>query len=215
MYLIMKRISIVLLCVMSASFAYSQNCPGISVQGATMINEGDTAFFFAAIKPLQSSPTYNWVISNGAIFSGQGTAMIKVVTEKMGGQFITATVDIGGLPRECNSSSSATIDVQKGPEKIISADYTTPQALTTAIQKFITDTDLKNINISQTAFIYIYSNAASPSSFKTIESVFIKEFEKNGIFSFQYKIANGGKKKTAAFEIYRLMLGAPEPKPSL
>ena len=47
--------------------------------------------------------TYNWTVSAGTISSGQGTSSITVDTTGQAGHNITATVEIGGLPPECDA----------------------------------------------------------------------------------------------------------------
>ncbi len=59
------------------------------------------------------TPTFNWTISAGTISSGQGTSSIKVDTTGIGGQTVTATVDVGGFPRECSTSNSCTTSISK------------------------------------------------------------------------------------------------------
>jgi hypothetical protein len=50
--------------------------------------------------------TYNWTVSDGTITGGQGTPSIIIDTTGLGAglaeQKITATVEIGGLPSECD-----------------------------------------------------------------------------------------------------------------
>jgi hypothetical protein len=59
------------------------------------------------------TPTFNWTVSAGAISSGQGTSSIKVDTTGIGGQTVTATVDVGGFLRECRTSNSCTTSIEK------------------------------------------------------------------------------------------------------
>jgi hypothetical protein len=213
----MKRYLPALVLLFLTLHSPAQDCPAsVKVNTSSYeVTEGDTITFIAEVKPTPASATYNWSVSSGTIASGQGTTVIQVITDGFGGMSITATADLGGYPRNCITYSSSTVNILKAPEKIISANYTTAQDLTAAVKKFITQTDLKNIDISQTAFIYIYSSATTTATqLKAINSAIIKEFEKNGVLSFQYKIADGGKKKTASFEMYRLMPGSHEPRPS-
>ncbi|MBK5272833.1 MAG: hypothetical protein JJE22_17680, partial [Bacteroidia bacterium] len=49
---------------------------------------------------------------------------------------------------------------------------------------------------------------------KTINATISSVFEKNNIFPFQYKIADGGKKKVVSYEMYNLLPGVKEPRPS-
>jgi hypothetical protein len=212
----MKKLVSVSIAIFILLSVQAQNCPTVSIAGPSdQLTAGDTLVFTANISGTNISVTYNWSISAGAIMSGQGTAMIIVNTDSLAGQYVTATVELGGVPRECISVSSATADIVAGPVKIISANYTTSQALTAAVQKFITQTKLNDINISQTAFIYVYSGTStSAARLKAINAIITNTFDKNNVYSFQYKIADGGKKKVASVEMYSLLPGVKEPKPS-
>jgi hypothetical protein len=59
------------------------------------------------------SVTYDWSVSAGQdkITSGQGTPSITIDTTTLGGQTVTASVKIGGLPPECDSSRSCSFTV--------------------------------------------------------------------------------------------------------
>lgn len=59
------------------------------------------------------TPTFNWTVSAGMISSGQGTSSIKVDTTGIGGQTVTATVDVGGFYRGCPTSNSCTTSISK------------------------------------------------------------------------------------------------------
>ena len=73
------------------------------------------------------TPTFNWTVSAGMISSGQGTSAIKVETVGVGGQTITATVDVGGYPRDCRTSSSCTISITRKAVPAVKFDeYVTP-----------------------------------------------------------------------------------------
>src|SRR5207253_7135758 len=48
-----------------------------------------------------ASVTYNWTLSSGTITSGQGTPTIIVDTTGLDDN-VTATIEIGGLPSECD-----------------------------------------------------------------------------------------------------------------
>ena len=50
---------------------------------------------------------YTWFVSAGRIQSGQGTNAILVSMKGQGGQSLTATVVICGLPDECDNVASA------------------------------------------------------------------------------------------------------------
>jgi hypothetical protein len=55
--------------------------------------------------------TYNWSVSAGTISGGQGTPSITIDTAGLGGQTVTATVEIGGLPPECDRTRSCSFTV--------------------------------------------------------------------------------------------------------
>jgi len=59
-----------------------------------------------------ASPTYNWSVSAGTISGGQGTSSITVDTAGLGGQSVTATVDVGGFDPACSRSASCTTAVK-------------------------------------------------------------------------------------------------------
>jgi hypothetical protein len=59
--------------------------------------------------------TYNWSISAGAISSGQGTSSITVDTATLGGQSVTATVELSGLDPSCSRTASCTTSVETPP----------------------------------------------------------------------------------------------------
>lgn len=100
-------------------------------------------------------------------------------------------------------------------EKITAANYTTPQVLTGEVQKFVAQTKLADLTISQTAFVYVYTGATTTAAqSKAIHTAIISAFEKNKILPLQYTIAGGGKKKAPFFELYIIPSGAADPKPS-
>jgi hypothetical protein len=61
------------------------------------------------------SVTYNWSVSAGTISGGQGTPSITIDTAGLGGQTVTATVEIGGLPPECDRTRSCSFTVTTPP----------------------------------------------------------------------------------------------------
>jgi hypothetical protein len=61
------------------------------------------------------SVTYNWSVSAGTITGGQGTSSITVDTAGLGGQSVTATVDVGGFDPSCSRSASCTTSVETPP----------------------------------------------------------------------------------------------------
>ncbi|HEX8494428.1 MAG TPA: hypothetical protein VF658_16410 [Pyrinomonadaceae bacterium] len=61
--------------------------------------------------------TYNWSISAGYITAGQGTPSITVDTSGLGGQTVTASVEVGGIPSSCvRVDSCSSISFRAAPQ---------------------------------------------------------------------------------------------------
>jgi len=58
------------------------------------------------------SETYNWTVSAGTITSGQGTSTITVSTAGIGGQTVTATVEVGGVDPTCNRTATCSTPIK-------------------------------------------------------------------------------------------------------
>jgi len=89
-------------------------CPTIAVTCTDAVDDGQPITFTANFQ--QGTPniseTYNWTVSAGTITSGQGTSSITVDTKGLGGQSVTATVEIGGADPTCNRTASCTTQVK-------------------------------------------------------------------------------------------------------
>jgi hypothetical protein len=94
-----------------------QQCPTVTVSCPDTAAENleDALTFTANVSggDPNVTPTFNWTVSAGTISSGQGTSSISVDTTGIGGQTVTATVDVGGFPRECRASNSCTTGISK------------------------------------------------------------------------------------------------------
>jgi hypothetical protein len=90
-------------------------CPTVNVTCPDTVDEGQPATFTANVTggDPNVAATYNWSVSAGTITSGQGTPSITVDTTGQGGQTITATVNVGGYPPECNTSASCSTTVNR------------------------------------------------------------------------------------------------------
>ena len=90
-------------------------CPTVTVSCPDNAEDGAGATYTASVSggDPNVTPTFNWAVSAGTISSGQGTSTITVDTTGVGGQTVTATVDVGGYARECSTSSSCTLSVTK------------------------------------------------------------------------------------------------------
>jgi hypothetical protein len=94
-------------------------CPTITMSCPDTVDAGAPATLTANVAGGAPgiTPTYNWSVSIGTIASGQGTSSITVDTKGLGGQTVTATVEVGGLAPECQKTASCTVSV-KGPPPV-------------------------------------------------------------------------------------------------
>jgi hypothetical protein len=92
-------------------------CPEVRVSCPSDVQVGSPITFTAQISggDPNVTPTFNWTVSAGTITSGQGTGSITVDTTGLGGQTVTATLDVGGYDRTCATSASCTTQVLPGP----------------------------------------------------------------------------------------------------
>ena len=85
-------------------------CPTVSVSCPSDVDQGAPLTFTATVNG-DANVTYNWSVSAGTISSGQGTSSITVSTDGLGGQTVTATVELGGLDPSCSRTASCTTSV--------------------------------------------------------------------------------------------------------
>ena len=199
----MKKLNLLAIGILSLLHLTAQNCPtAITVTAPSTGVAGKTFEMIADIKelPKDLSVTYNWSVSKGTITSGQGTSVITVDPGDEAGS-CTATVEIGGLPKECNRTASSTVDISPAPEKIIATNVVTSVALNDAVKKFISKTDLKNLSVAQNAVVNIY--ATNAGQFKQIKTILEKAFTTNEILAYQYTIVDMGVADAVSVEFFR------------
>jgi hypothetical protein len=86
-------------------------CPTVSVSCPSDVDQGSPITFTAAVSG-DMNVTYNWSVSAGTISGGQGTSSITVDTANLGGQTVTATVELGGLDPSCSRTASCTTGIR-------------------------------------------------------------------------------------------------------
>ncbi len=89
-------------------------CPTVSVSCPANVPQGSPITFTASVSG-DMNVTYNWSVSAGTISGGQGTSSISVDTASLGGQTVTATVELGGLDPSCSRTASCTTGVETPP----------------------------------------------------------------------------------------------------
>ena len=88
-------------------------CPTVSVSCPSDVDQGSAITFSASAG--DANVTYNWSVSAGSISNGQGTSSITVDTAGLGGQTVTATVEVGGLDPSCSRTASCSTNVRTPP----------------------------------------------------------------------------------------------------
>jgi len=94
-------------------------CPNVSIYCPDVQQAGTPITFTASVSGGTPgiTPVYNWKVSAGTILSGQGTPTITVDTAGLGGQPITATVEVAGYNLECRASCQAAVPAPPNPTK--------------------------------------------------------------------------------------------------
>lgn len=88
-------------------------CPQISSSCPDAVDQGQPITFTATVGPgTPPATSYNWTVSAGTITSGQGTTSITVSTDNIGGQSVTATLEVGGVDPSCGRTTSCTTAVR-------------------------------------------------------------------------------------------------------
>lgn len=108
-----RIISIIIFIIALGSFISAQEivspCSTIEVKGEMgVVQPGDVMTFTAVIDgDLQKYPIkYKWTIDKGTIIEGQGENIIQVDTTGLEDATIKATLEVIGLPENCNNSAS-------------------------------------------------------------------------------------------------------------
>jgi hypothetical protein len=157
--------------------------------------------------------TYNWTVSDGMIASGQGTEKIEVDTAEAQGSTITATVEIGGAPRECNVVKSQTAEVLSKPAalKVYEGKFVSNADLEKQIDELI----LARIVAQGTGHIILYPGRKAPAGeVKRLAEVAKAQIKKNKADAALFVIIEGGIREATAFELWAVVPGADPPKPN-
>lgn len=126
------RVLLILFFVLGISqlIVFAQNsiektgCPVFSVAGPSTLNSYDepVKFRLEIDRKLSSNTKIGWTVSAGKILSGQGTESITVENSKIG-ETVTATIELIGLPNDCeNSFSTSALTICFEPPLPMKAD---------------------------------------------------------------------------------------------
>lgn len=106
-----------------------QQCPTVSVECPPSFDYDKPLRFTVTVHgPARAAIRYDWEISAGKIVAGQGTPTITVDMSGMGGQGVTASVTIQGLPNECGKQASCSIINEPPPSSAVLFDRYYPKS---------------------------------------------------------------------------------------
>lgn len=161
------------------------------------------------------SPTYNWTVSASTISGGQGTSSITVETLGANTENITATVDVGGFPRQCRTSASATTAIKADPVASKLDEY---GKITTGAEKARLDNfmiELQNNPVSQ-AFVIGYGGRQSTPGQVAKAFARVRKYltQIRMLDGSRITFTDGGYKEEATTELWIAPPGAAAPTPS-
>ena len=81
-------------------------CPSIQVKAPDSVPAGTQARISTILVGSQATPTYTWKVTSGKLVSGQGTPTIMVDTGGLAGASVAATVELGGLSKQCVTTTA-------------------------------------------------------------------------------------------------------------
>jgi hypothetical protein len=109
------KAGVLLLIVFTAAGAGSAHAQAPACPVLEMTSEFDKVpagrefHFVVTVKGVLAEPTYAWSVSAGEIVSGQGRSVISV--RAPAGSTVTASVQVGGFPPQCDLTVSKTVEV--------------------------------------------------------------------------------------------------------
>ncbi|HEY9283543.1 MAG TPA: hypothetical protein VIP46_08820 [Pyrinomonadaceae bacterium] len=192
-------------------------CPTVSVTCPDHVVEGESLTFTASVSGADPNvePTFNWTVSAGSISSGQGTPTIKVDTAGVGGQTITATVDVGGYARQCSMADSCTAALVKRPKPARLDEY---DAITFNDEKARLDNFVVALQNEPTAqgYIIVYSGRreGAGGSAKRGERARSYLVSRRGVDEARIVVVEGGRRAEPSAELWLVPTGATPPTPS-
>jgi len=193
-------------------------CPELSVSApGDEVIAGESMTFSANIVSGESKSaavlSFNWAVSAGTINSGQGTSVITVDTADLGGQSVTATLELGGLPASCSRTASATGSVRPSvvATKIHEFGAVNEEVEWAKLDNFVLL--LQNEPNSVGYLISYRGPKGQVGEAKTVNARMVKYLiEKRAVKRERLKSIDGGMRQTPSRELWIVPLGAKPPK---
>ena len=82
-------------------------CPTIQIKAPDSVPDGTPAKISTTLIGGKGKITFRWTVTSGKITKGQGTANITVDTKGLAGGTVTATVELGRLSKQCETTTGS------------------------------------------------------------------------------------------------------------
>lgn len=190
-------------------------CPTVAVSCPSDFSPGKPLVYTAHVSGGDPSvkPTYKWSVSKGRITAGQGTARISVDSE--GGDSLTATVEVGGYPPECVTSSSCTLIACPPPMSRKFDEYGDIGLKDEQARLSQFAAELKNTPASQ-GYVIAYGGRRSRAGGARSRGARAKSYlvRRQGLDVRRIVVIDGGLREETTVELFLTPAGAEPPSPS-
>lgn len=208
------HIGVMFLSLLSINLYAQDACPNIKLSGPAGITRVGEPMAFSAIVDENNAKligTYNWTISAGTIIEGQGTPAIKVDTNGLGSQAITATLTLTFTGFQLCENNLSEVGVVEEIPKAVLFEKTTNQ--TCEFRQMVMDGYFTQLNNDPSAAGYIFT-FGSPRTVAKLErqmraNLKWRKYDESRITF----INGGGRSKKATIEFWVVPAGAEIPKP--
>ena len=113
---LIQILSVVFFLALASSARAQAPCGIVELDGPSQVDLGASIVLKAKTTMLNTTkPEFKWTLSVGTITSGHGTEEISVDTAGLGGQIVTATVELPGAPAGCSKSATRKVQVKPSP----------------------------------------------------------------------------------------------------
>ncbi len=208
-------IVILFLNLFSLSLYAQKDCPKINISGPSFITQsGEPMVFTANIENADEKyiKSYIWTVDNGTIIEGQGTSSIKVDTNGLSGQTITATLTLSldDFLKDCGNTASEVGVITEMPKARLIERMQNPNC---EYRQMIMDVFFTELNNDPNAMGYIFT-FGSPRRVAEVERKIRANLKWRKFDSSRITFVNGGgRSKKPTIEFWLVPIGADIPTP--
>jgi hypothetical protein len=154
--------------------------------------------------------TFRWTVSAGKIIAGQGTSSISVDVNEAAIKSVTATVEVEGLPAECNEQASRATAIGVTPYKLFEFEEQYSEALKIHLDYLA---GILHEQPELQGYIIIYGARNGRRGFVALRRDAARDYLTltRDISSERFKLVEGGYREKQEFEIWVLPRGMSPP----